>query len=163
MFKSVAPQVEKSEGLFTKLKDNIISITITEDRPKDDLKVLLREAKIFRKDIPSHSTWMFDWTFSCEGVYASIQCLNPLAPKAVINLVTRVCKKGVQTRTVVTVTKFHVEKCVGYLYDNKVNPTESPLIGMDEIMIRAVNHKIKSYNLIYFIFSLKQAWMLNRF
>ena len=54
----------KSEQvLSTKLKDRIISSALTEETLKDDLKTILRAAKILRKDIASHSTWKFSGTF----------------------------------------------------------------------------------------------------
>ena len=59
------PDKTKPEQVLpTKLKDHMISSAITGEDLKEDLKVLLRAAKILRKDIATSSTWKFKGSFT---------------------------------------------------------------------------------------------------
>ena len=59
------PDRTKPEQIFsTKIKDQILSNAQTESSVKDDLNVLLRAAKILRKDIASTMLWQYTGTFA---------------------------------------------------------------------------------------------------
>uniref|UniRef100_UPI0035901BBE large ribosomal subunit protein eL39 isoform X1 n=1 Tax=Myxine glutinosa TaxID=7769 RepID=UPI0035901BBE len=63
-FSRPSNKTKPEQILSTKLKDHMISSTITADSIKDDFKVLLRAAKILRKDIASSPAWKFNGTFA---------------------------------------------------------------------------------------------------
>ena len=74
------PDRTKPEQIFsTKIKDQILSNAQTESSLKDDLNVLLRAAKILRKDIASTMPWKFTGTFADYDPPCMVQTFCKLA------------------------------------------------------------------------------------